>query len=223
MSRRKEHQGFTGAGLSARTPNQKHLIKEIGAHCITLCYGPPGTGKTHVAVGIACQMLKHAQIDKVVICRPVVPSGRDIGFLPGGMEDKLAPWLQPLYDEFSYYINSQSLRLWKDDGTIEIVPLAMMRGRTFRNCFVILDEAQNATFEELKMFVTRIGEGSKMVAVGDLNQSDLPRGQDGSFEDVIDLLEGVPQLAVVELDRTDIVRHSMIGELETRLNSYRTH
>jgi phosphate starvation-inducible PhoH-like protein len=219
MSRRKDAQGFTGASLTARTANQKHFIKEIIAHCITLAYGPPGTGKTHVAVGMAAEMLRKNQIEKIVICRPVVPSGRDIGYLPGSMEEKLAPWLQPLYDELSYYIDRRFIKQWMEQGTIEIVPLAMMRGRTFRDSFVILDEAQNATFDELKMFLTRIGEGTKMVAVGDLNQSDLPRVDAGQYEDVIDLLEGVDQLSIVELDRTDIVRHPMIGELEKRLNS----
>jgi len=203
--------------VSARTDNQKHLIKEILGNSVTLCYGPPGSGKTHVAVGVGCQMLRNNNVEKIVICRPVVPSGRDIGYLPGNMEDKLAPWLQPLYDELGYYIESTALRLWREAGIIEIVPMAMMRGRTFRNSFVILDEAQNATFDELKMFLTRIGDYTKMVAVGDLNQSDLPRAMRGHYEDVIDMLEGMDDLSIVELDRVDIVRHPIIGEIESRL------
>lgn len=217
MSKRRESNGFLNKTVSARSENQKTLIKEIQRNSVTLCYGPPGSGKTHVAVGVACEMLRANTIEKIVICRPVVPSGRDIGFLPGNMEDKLAPWLQPLYDELSCFVEQSALRLWKDAGVIEIVPLAMMRGRTFRNAFVILDEAQNATFDELKMFLTRIGEGSKMVAVGDLNQSDLPRQLQGQYEDVIDLLEGMDDLSIVELERVDIVRHPMIGEIESRL------
>jgi phosphate starvation-inducible PhoH-like protein len=222
MSRRKDAPGFTNASLTARTANQKHFIREINDHDITLCYGPPGTGKTHVAVGLAAEYLKRNQIDKIVICRPVVPSGCDIGYLPGSMEEKLAPWLQPLYDELSYYIDPRSLRLLREEGVIDVVPLTMMRGRTFKNSFVILDEAQNATFEELKMFLTRIGEGTKVVTVGDLNQSDLQKDKAGQYEHVIDLLEGMEGLAVVELDETDIVRHAIIGELEKRLsNIYR--
>jgi len=186
---------------------------------LTLCYGPPGTGKTHIAVGLAVQMMRSKQVEKIVICRPVVPSGRDIGHLPGSLEDKLSPWLQPLYDELSYYVEPTLTKIWRDTRKLEVVPLTMMRGRTFRDTFVILDEAQNAVFEELKMFLTRFGSNSKVVAVGDLNQSDLPERMQGDFEDVIDRLEGMDGLSIVELDRTDIVRHRMTGEIEARLTN----
>lgn len=212
-----EDRGYKNNKLVARSENQRELMRAIREHDVTLCYGPPGSGKTHIAVAIAVQMMRAGQIDKIVVCRPVVPSGRDIGYLPGGMEEKLAPWLQPLFDELGHYVEPSLLKIWKDTGKLEIVPLAMMRGRTFLNSFVILDEAQNALADELKMFFTRFGTNSKVVAVGDLNQSDLPHNQQGDFEDAIDRLEGMEGLDVVELEPSDVVRHRMTAEIERRL------
>ena len=214
-----EDRGYKNQKLLPRSENQRDLMLAIRTSDLTLCYGPPGTGKTHIAVGLAVQMMRSKQVDKIVICRPVVPSGRDIGHLPGSLEDKLSPWLQPLYDELSYYVEPTLTKIWRDTRKLEVVPLTMMRGRTFRDTFVILDEAQNAVFEELKMFLTRFGSNSKVVAVGDLNQSDLPERMQGDFEDVIDRLEGMDGLSIVELDRTDIVRHRMTGEIEARLTN----
>jgi phosphate starvation-inducible PhoH-like protein len=154
---------------------------------------------------------------RIIICRPVVGVGKDIGYLPGHLEDKVGPYLVPLFDEFSYYCENSLLREWADQGKLEIVPLSMMRGRTFNDSFVILDEAQNATMIELRMLLTRIGENSKIVVAGDLNQSDLPNHQTGAFRKVISALVGLEGISIVELTSADIVRHKLIRDIESRL------
>lgn len=210
--------GFKPRAVEGRTEGQRNYIRAILDNYITLCYGPAGTGKTHIAAGMAVKLLKQKKIERIVICRPVVGVGKDIGYLPGTMEDKVGPYLMPLFDEFSYYLEGKAIKKFLDERVIEIVPLSMMRGRTFNDSFVILDEAQNAIHKELKMMTTRLGTNTTMVLAGALGQSDLPPSEAGAFERVINRLIGLEGVSSVGLGTSDIVRHHLIGEIERRLN-----
>lgn len=211
--------GFKPRALTARTQNQKKYIQTIVGNDITLCHGPAGTGKTHVACGLAVQMLKKGEIERICIARPIVGTGRDMGFLPGTMEEKIGPYLVPLFDELSYYLEAAKIKQMLADEVLRIVPLSMMRGRTFNDSFIILDEAQNATLYELKMLLTRIGEGTKMVLSGDLYQSDLEPRDQGAFNAVVNSLRTVSSgIGVVALTDADIVRHPLIAEISRRLS-----
>jgi len=159
--------------LKPKTKNQEEYIKAIEKNDVTFCTGPAGTGKTAVAVGIACDYLLDKRVEKLVVTRPVIESGRGLGFLPGTFEEKIHPYLIPVLEEMEFRLNTNRVQAYRDEGKIEVVPLEYMRGRNFHNCFVVLDEAQNATFEQLKMFVTRIGWDSKAVINGDIDQTDL--------------------------------------------------
>jgi phosphate starvation-inducible PhoH-like protein len=208
---------FKPRKLVARTENQKTLIQVIRDNDVILCSGPPGTGKTHVAVGSAVMAYRDNDVSRIILCRPVVGVGNDIGFLPGDIGDKIGPYLVPLFDELSYYVQQSDVKTMLGEKQLEIVPLSMMRGRTFNNCFVILDEAQNATKNECRMFLTRLGQNSTMILVGDLHQSDLPRSDQGAFRELIDRLQDVEDIGTCSLNDGDIVRHRLISKIEERL------
>ncbi len=211
--------GFKPRKVVPRSENQRQYIDAIHKNDIVLCHGPAGTGKTHIAAGLAVQMMKTSKIEKIIICRPVVGVGKDIGYLPGSMEDKVGPYLVPIFDEFSYYCENALLKEWAANGQLEIVPLSMMRGRTFNDAFVLLDEAQNALMIELRMLLTRLGTNSTMVVSGDLFQSDLDRNLAGAFQQVVTALDSLNGISVVELEVADIVRHRLIGAIEARLQN----
>lgn len=221
MSRRKSDRtkksptsGYKPIKLVARSTSQKKYIKAIKDNSVVFAHGPAGSGKTHVAAGVASYMLKTNAIERICICRPVVGAGKDIGYLPGSMEEKVGPYLTPLFDEFNYYIEKAKIKQLISEGKIEIVPLNMMRGRTFNNSFVILDEAQNATMVEIRLFLTRIGVNSKLVLCGDLLQSDLMLQQQGAFKQAIKSLDGIEGLQVISLSAEDIVRNPIIIDIE---------
>jgi len=198
--------------VSGRTDGQIAYIKTINSHKITICHGPAGSGKTHIAAALAAWMLAKETnpVERIILCRPVVDCGQSIGFLPGTADEKVGPYLQPLFDELGKYFDLATVNKLMDDKVIQIVPLSMMRGRTFNNSFVILDEAQNATEDELRMLLTRYGQDSKMVLAGDSSQSDMP-GRD--FDWVTNAVSRIPQIGISRLGIEDIVREKLVGEI----------
>lgn len=206
--------------LKPRTENQKDYIRTVAENTITFCQGVAGSGKTHIAIGMALEYLLDEKIKKIIITRPVVESGEKIGYLPGTAEEKLHPYLLPLLDEINYFINTAQYTSLKTNNRIEIVPLGLMRGRNFHNAFIVADECQNASYDQLKMLLTRIGMNSKMVLTGDTSQSDLHRHMQGGFYNMIGALDGVDGIGLSKLDHSDIVRNPIIGKIIGRLDSY---
>jgi len=206
--------------LKPRSENQKQYIRDIAENVITFCQGVAGSGKTHIAVGMALEYLLDDKVKKIIITRPVVESGEKIGYLPGTAEEKLHPYLLPLLDEVNHFIPSAKYASLKTNNKIEIVPLGLMRGRNFHNAFIVADECQNASYDQLKMLLTRIGNNSKMILTGDVSQSDLHRHMQGGFYDMIAALSGIEGIGVSKLDSSDIVRHPIIGKIIGRLDSY---
>jgi len=216
MTRKKNNEsGHTTRrkALKPKTENQKTYINVIANNDVTLCTGPAGTGKTAVAVGLACDYLLDKRVEKIVVTRPVIESGRGLGFLPGTFEEKIHPYLIPVLEEMEYRLNTNRVQAYRDQGKIEVVPLEYMRGRNFHNCFMILDEAQNATFEQLKMFITRIGWNSKAVINGDVDQTDLALKNQGGLEQFLDRLENVTGVGIAELTEADIIRNKIISKI----------
>tara|TARA_R110002050_G_scaffold8912_5_gene31989 strand:- start:652 stop:1338 length:687 start_codon:yes stop_codon:yes gene_type:complete len=216
MTRKKNNEsGYTTRrkALKPKTENQKTYINVIANNDVTLCTGPAGTGKTAVAVGLACDYLLDKRVEKIVVTRPVIESGRGLGFLPGTFEEKIHPYLIPVLEEMEYRLNTNRVQAYRDQGKIEVVPLEYMRGRNFHNCFMILDEAQNATFEQLKMFITRIGWNSKAVINGDIDQTDLALKDQGGLEQFLDRLENVTGVGIAELTEADIIRNKIISKI----------
>ena len=205
--------GRNGNVVKAQTANQRRLVEAVAKNDMVFAIGPAGTGKTYTAVALAVRALKNKQIRRIVLTRPAVEAGENLGFLPGDMREKLDPYLQPLYDALRDMIPQQKLLSYWEDGTIEIAPLAFMRGRTLDNAFVILDEAQNATSTQLKMFLTRMGRNAKFVITGDLTQIDLPRHQQSGLLNATRLLGGIKGIDVVELNESDVVRHRLVTEI----------
>ncbi|MCA1741148.1 MAG: PhoH family protein [Bacteroidales bacterium] len=205
--------GTNGKPVRARTVNQLQLVKEYAASYLIIAEGPAGTGKTYTAIALAVRALKNHEIKKIVLTRPAVEAGERLGFLPGDMRDKLDPYLQPLYDALNDMIPFRKLEQWIEDGTVQIAPLAFMRGRTLENSFVILDEAQNATVSQLKMFLTRMGVSSKFILTGDTTQIDLPKRSESGLLQAIRLLTGIDGISVIRFDERDIVRHRLVKNI----------
>jgi phosphate starvation-inducible PhoH-like protein len=206
--------------LKPRSPNQIEYIRTVAENSITFCQGVAGSGKTHIAIGMALEYLLDERVRKIVITRPVVEAGEKIGFLPGDADTKLHPYLLPILDEVNHFISAGQYASLKLNNRIEIVPLGLMRGRNFNNCFIVADECQNASYEQLKMLLTRLGKESKMVLTGDVSQSDLQRHLQGGFYDMVSRLEGVEGIGVSRLEFSDIVRNPIIAKILGRLDSY---
>ena len=206
--------------LKPRTENQKLFIRSIVENDIVFCQGVAGSGKTHIAIGMALEWLLDDKIDKIVITRPVIEAGEKLGFLPGTAEEKLHPYLMPILDEINYFICMSDYARLKNENRIEIVPLALMRGRNFHDSFIIADECQNASYHQLKMLLTRIGQDSKMVLTGDVGQSDLNRHMRGGFGELYNILQGIESLGFAKLESVDIVRNPIIADILDKLENY---
>jgi phosphate starvation-inducible PhoH-like protein len=202
-----------GKPVTARTLNQYHLIEEYKKNDLLLAVGPAGTGKTYISIALAVRALKNKEVRKIVLTRPAVEAGERLGFLPGDMKEKLDPYLQPLYDALNDMINHKKLESWLEDGTIQIAPLAFMRGRTLEHSFVILDEAQNSTMSQLKMFLTRMGVNARFILTGDITQIDLPNKHSSGLVKAMDMLSGIDGISIVRFDERDIVRHRLVKDI----------
>jgi phosphate starvation-inducible PhoH-like protein len=205
--------------LKPRSDNQKEYIRTIAENTVTFCQGSAGTGKTHIAVGMGIEYLIEEKVKKIIITRPVVESGEKIGYLPGTAEEKLHPYLLPILDEVCHFIPMSQYASLKLNNRIEIVPLGLMRGRNFHDCFIIADECQNASYDQLKMLLTRTGLNSKMVLTGDITQSDLQKHMRGGFLELIHALEGIEGIGISLLDNSDIVRNPIIAKILYRLEN----
>ena len=199
-----------GRQVKAKTLGQWHYVETIRHNHITLGIGPAGTGKTYLAVALAVAALKKKEVERIILTRPAVEAGEKLGFLPGDMQDKVDPYLRPLYDGLYDMLGNETFQKYLTKGTIEVAPLAYMRGRTLNDSFIILDEAQNTTPEQMKMFLTRFGFGSKMVITGDITQIDLPGGKTSGLKDASKILKDVPGIGIVNFSGQDVVRHEIV-------------
>lgn len=201
-----------GRAVRPKTPTQKAYVDAIRSHTITFGIGPAGTGKTYLAMAMAVSALETKRVERIVLTRPVVEAGENLGFLPGTLTEKIDPYIRPLYDALFELMDAVRAQRFLDDGTIEIAPLAFMRGRTLNNAFVVLDEAQNTTPTQMKMFLTRLGLGSKMVITGDITQTDLPKGISG-LKTVRQVLGDLDDIAFCDFKDVDVVRHSLVAKI----------
>lgn len=202
--------GESGKPIRARTVNQKVLVKSCDKNDLMFAIGPAGTGKTYTAIALAVRALKHKEVRRIILTRPAVEAGERLGFLPGDYKEKLDPYLQPLYDALNDMIPSKKLKGFLEDNTIQIAPIAFMRGRTLDHAFVILDEAQNATVNQMKMFLTRMGKNAKFIVTGDITQIDLPDKRDSGLLRAVDLLKNINGISLVYFDVRDIIRHKLV-------------
>jgi len=205
--------GTSGKPVRARTVNQLALVNDYKTNDLIIAEGPAGTGKTYTSIALAVRALKEREVKKIVLTRPAVEAGERLGFLPGDMKDKLDPYLQPLYDALHDMLPFKKLETWIEDGTVQIAPLAFMRGRTLENAFVILDEAQNATISQLKMFLTRMGVSSKFIMTGDTTQIDLPRKNESGLLQAMRILANIEGISIIKFDERDIVRHKLVKRI----------
>lgn len=206
-----------GKPIKAKTVGQQHYMKAIQKNTITLGVGPAGTGKTYLAVAAAVAAFRERTVNRIILTRPAVEAGERLGFLPGDLQNKVDPYLRPLYDALYDMLGPETFQKYQERGSIEVAPLAYMRGRTLDDSFIILDEAQNTTKEQMKMFLTRLGFGSKIVITGDVTQIDLPGDKTSGLKDAIRVLEGVKDIAICRLTSADVVRHALVQEI---INAY---
>ena len=202
--------GNNGLVIKAKTPNQLKILNGIVKNDMLFAIGPAGTGKTYTAVALAVKALKNKEVSRIILTRPAVEAGENLGFLPGDLKEKLDPYMQPLYDALNDMLPIEKLNQYIESRTIQIAPLAFMRGRTLDNAFVILDEAQNTTESQMKMFLTRMGSNAKFIVTGDLTQIDLPSKQPSGLLQAVRLLKKVEGISVIELDNTDVIRHKLV-------------
>lgn len=205
--------GPNGIVVKARTANQRRMVDSILKNDIIFAIGPAGTGKTYTAVALAVRALRNKEVKRIILTRPAVEAGENLGFLPGDLKEKVDPYLRPLYDALDDMIPAEKLKLYLENRTIEVAPLAFMRGRTLDNCFVILDEAQNATEMQLKMFLTRMGPTAKFIVTGDVTQIDLPKKQQSGLHSALKLLDNIEGIDIIYLSGGDVVRHKLVKRI----------
>ncbi|TDS51604.1 PhoH family protein [Myroides indicus] len=211
--------GVSGKLIKALTPNQQNLVKQVEKNDMVFAIGPAGTGKTYTGVALAVRALKNKEVKRIILTRPAVEAGENLGFLPGDMKEKLDPYMQPLYDALRDMIPPQTLEDYLTKGVIQIAPLAFMRGRTLDNAFVILDEAQNTTHSQMKMFLTRMGKNAKFIITGDPGQIDLPRKVTSGLKEALYILKNIEGIGMLYLDDKDIVRHRLVKKI---VDAYKT-
>ncbi|MCS6821831.1 MAG: PhoH family protein [Microscillaceae bacterium] len=209
-----------GSNIKAKTPTQQELVKASENNDIVFALGPSGTGKTFISVALAVRALRNKQVKKIIITRPAVEAGENLGFLPGDMKEKVDPYLRPIYDALDEMITPEKLKFYQENRIIEIAPLAYMRGRTLSNAFILLDEAQNTTPMQMKMFLTRMGTDSKMIITGDTSQIDLPARQKSGLIETMNILKGVEGIAFVNLTTQDVVRHRLVKKIIQAYEKY---
>ncbi len=209
-----------GRTIRPKTLNQKRYVDAIDEHTVTFGIGPAGTGKTYLAMAKAVQALQAKEVNRIILTRPAIEAGERLGFLPGTLNDKIDPYLRPLYDALHDMVDPESVPRLLTAGTVEVAPLAYMRGRTLNDAFIILDEAQNTSMEQMKMFLTRLGFGSRMVVTGDVTQVDLPGGQKSGLREVQSILDGVSDIAFCTLTNHDVVRHKLVGRIVAAYDRY---
>jgi len=211
--------GVSGRLIKARTPNQRRLVDASKKNDMVFAIGPAGTGKTYTGVALAVKALKEKQVRKIILTRPAVEAGENLGFLPGDLKEKLDPYMQPLYDALRDMISPEKLTHYIETGIIQVAPMAFMRGRTLDNAFVILDEAQNTTHAQMKMFLTRMGKNAKFLITGDPGQIDLPRRTISGLKEALLILQNVPGIEIIYLDDKDVIRHKLVKEV---IDAYKT-
>ena len=212
--------GINGKPIAARNPNQQRLVEAFTRNDLTFALGPAGTGKTYVAIALAVRALKNREVRKIILSRPAVEAGEKLGFLPGDMKDKIDPYLQPLYDALEDMIPAMKLKEYMDSNVIQIAPLAFMRGRTLNDAVIVLDEAQNTTTHQIKMFLTRLGMNAKMIVTGDVTQIDLPRATSSGLVEALRVLRDVAGIGRVEFGKKDIVRHALVQRIVEAYEHY---
>lgn len=212
--------GINGKPISTRSPNQRKMVDAFAANDLTFALGPAGTGKTYVAIALAVRALKNREVRKIILSRPAVEAGEKLGFLPGDMKDKIDPYLQPLYDALEDMIPAVKLKEYMETNVIQIAPLAFMRGRTLNDAVIVLDEAQNTTVQQIKMFLTRLGMNAKMIITGDATQIDLPRSVTSGLIQALKVLKDVPGIGKIEFAKKDIVRHALVQRIVDAYNHF---
>lgn len=209
-----------GRSVRCKTLGQYEYVKAIRSHELTFAVGPAGTGKTYLAMALAVVALRNKEVERIVLTRPAVEAGEKLGFLPGDLSQKVDPYLRPLYDALYDMMGAESYQRLQERGVLEVAPLAYMRGRTLSDSFIILDEAQNTTPEQMKMFLTRFGAGSRVVVTGDATQTDLPMGKQSGLLQAMEVLKDIPEIAIIRLGRSDVVRHDLVQTVVRAYESY---